>query len=80
LPSESLRTTASKSHYPGRALTGAKISEPRQAGKRAATSSQSNFRNSPPIRARHSSTGKIPADLTDRLVQALRVAGIGNPS
>lgn len=80
IASESLRTTASKSHYLAARLIGARISgRDKLAGELAneLTAEFPNFAADP--RATFVDR-KYPADLTDRLVQSLRAAGIGNPS
>jgi hypothetical protein len=80
IASESLRTTASKSHYLAARLIGAKISGRDKLASELANELTVEF---PKFAADPRATfvdRKYPADLTDRLVQALRVAGIGNPS
>ncbi|MER9302026.1 hypothetical protein NKJ06_07750 [Mesorhizobium sp. M0293] len=78
--SMALRTTATKSHYLAARLIGAKA-----AGQDHLVSALLNQLNTefPKFAADPRATfveRKYPADLTDRLVQALRAAGLGNPS
>ena len=78
--SESLRTTASKSHYLAARLIGARISGRDKLASELANELTAEF---PKFAADPRATfvdRKYPADLTDRLVQSLRAAGIGNPS
>lgn len=80
IASESLRTTASKSHYLAARLIGAKISGRDKLANELANELTAEF---PKFAANPRATfvdRKYPADLTDRLVQSLRAAGIGNPS
>jgi hypothetical protein len=80
IASESLRTTASKSHYLAARLIGARISGRDKLASELANELTAEF---PKFAADPRATfvdRKYPADLTDRLVQALRAAGIGNPS
>ncbi|MDX8515419.1 tetratricopeptide repeat protein [Mesorhizobium captivum] len=80
IASESLRTTASKSHYLAARLIGAKISGRDKLASQLANELTAEF---PKFAADPRATfvdRKYPADLTDRLVQSLRSAGIGNPS
>ncbi|RWL92144.1 MAG: hypothetical protein EOR68_27185 [Mesorhizobium sp.] len=80
IASESLRTTASKSHYLAARLIGAKISGRDKLAGELANELTAEF---PKFAADPRATfvdRKYPADLTDRLVQSLRAAGIGNPS
>ncbi|RWA69903.1 tetratricopeptide repeat protein [Mesorhizobium sp.] len=80
IASESLRTTKSKSHYLAARLIGAKISGRDQLADELANELTAEF---PKFAANPRATfvdRKYPADLTDRLVQSLRSAGIGNPS
>ncbi|TIO78577.1 MAG: hypothetical protein E5X74_01830 [Mesorhizobium sp.] len=80
IASESLRTTASKSHYLAARLIGAKISGRDKLASELADELTAEF---PKFAANPRATfvdRKYPADLTDRLVQSLRAAGIGNPS
>ena len=80
IASESLRTTASKSHYLAARLIGAKISGRDKLAGELANELITEF---PKFAADPRATfvdRKYPADLTDRLVQSLRAAGIGNPS
>lgn len=80
IASESLRTTASKSHYLAARLIGAKLSGRDKLAGELANELTAEF---PKFAADPRATfvdRKYPADLTDRLVQSLRAAGIGNPS
>jgi tetratricopeptide (TPR) repeat protein len=80
IASESLRTTASKSHYLAARLIGARISGRDKLAGELANELTAEF---PKFAADPRATfvdRKYPADLTDRLVQSLRAAGIGNPS
>ncbi|TIO63390.1 MAG: hypothetical protein E5Y00_22945, partial [Mesorhizobium sp.] len=80
IASESLRTTASKSHYLAARLIGAKISGRDKLANELANELTAEF---PKFAANPRATfvdRKYPADLIDRLVQSLRSAGIGNPS
>ncbi|MDX8525853.1 tetratricopeptide repeat protein [Mesorhizobium sp. MSK_1335] len=80
IASESLRTTASKSHYLAARLIGARISGRDKLATELANELTAEF---PKFAADPRATfvdRKYPADLTDRLVQSLREAGIGNPS
>ncbi|WP_292321460.1 hypothetical protein, partial [Mesorhizobium sp.] len=80
IASESLRTTASKSHYLAARLIGAKISGRDKLASELANELTAEF---PKFAANPRAVfvdRKYPADLTDRLVQSLRSAGIGNPS
>ncbi|PZV39052.1 tetratricopeptide repeat protein [Mesorhizobium kowhaii] len=78
--SMALRTTATKSHYLAARLIGAKV-----AGQDNLVSTLLDELNTkfPKFAADPRATfveRKYPADLTDRLVQALRAAGLGNAS
>ncbi|UCI09292.1 tetratricopeptide repeat protein [Mesorhizobium sp. B1-1-8] len=80
IASESLRTTANKSHYLAARLIGARISGRDKLANQLANELTVEF---PKFAANPRATfvdRKYPADLTDRLVQSLRAAGIGNPS
>lgn len=80
IASESLRTTASKSHYLAARLIGARISGRDKLANELANELTVEF---PKFAANPRATfidRKYPTDLTDRLVQSLRAAGIGNPS
>ncbi|TPN82522.1 tetratricopeptide repeat protein [Mesorhizobium sp. CU2] len=80
IASESLRTTASKSHYLAARLIGARISGRDKLAGELANELVVEF---PKFAADPRATfvdRKYPADLTERLVQSLRDAGIGNPS
>lgn len=80
IASESLRTTASKSHYLAARLIGARISGRNKLAGELANELTAEF---PKFAADPRATfvdRKYPPDLTDRLVRSLRAAGIGNPS
>jgi hypothetical protein len=80
IASESLRTTASKSHYLAARLIGARISGRDKLASDLANELTVEF---PKFTANPRATfvdRKYPPDLTDRLVQSLRAAGIGNSS
>lgn len=80
IASESLRTTASKSHYLAARLIGARISGRDQLATELANELTVQF---PKFAADPRATfvdRKYPADLIERLVQSLRAAGIGSPS
>ena len=80
IASESLRTTASKSHYLAARLIGAKISGRDKLATELANELTVEF---PKFAADPRTTfveRKYPADLIERLVQSLRAAGIGSPS
>ncbi|OHV69876.1 hypothetical protein LCM4577_04760 [Mesorhizobium sp. LCM 4577] len=80
IASESLRTTASKSHYLAARLIGAKISGRDKLAGELANELTAEFPNFVADPRATFVDRKYPADLTDRLVQSLRAAGIGNPS
>ncbi|TPL54081.1 tetratricopeptide repeat protein [Mesorhizobium sp. B2-4-6] len=80
IASESLRTTASKSHYLAARLIGAKISGRDKLAAELANELIAEFPNFVADPRATFVERKYPADLTDRLVQSLRAAGIGNPS
>ncbi len=80
IASELLRTTATKSHYLAARLIGAKIAGRDQLASQLTNELVAKF---PKFAANPRSTfvdRKYPADLTDRLVGALRTAGLGNAS
>ncbi|MGC5839191.1 tetratricopeptide repeat protein [Mesorhizobium abyssinicae] len=80
IASESLRTTATKSHYLAARLIGAKLAGRDQLAGQLVDELVAKF---PKFAADPRATfvdRKYPADLTDRLVQALQAAGLGNPS
>ncbi|CAN7589146.1 tetratricopeptide repeat protein [Mesorhizobium sp. LjNodule214] len=80
IASESLRTTATKSHYLAARLIGAKLAARDQLASQLTNELIAKF---PKFAANPRSTfvdRKYPADLTDRLVGALRAAGLGNAS
>jgi hypothetical protein len=78
--SESLRTTASKPHYLAARLIGARISGRDKLANELANELTAEFPNFAADPRATFADRKYPADLTDRLVQSLRAAGIGNPS
>lgn len=80
IASESLRTTASKSHYLAARLIGAKISGRDKLAGELANELTAEFPNFVADPRATFVDRKYPADLTDRLGQSLRAAGIGNPS
>ncbi|AZO51295.1 MAG: hypothetical protein EOS58_02275 [Mesorhizobium sp.] len=80
IASESLRTTATKSHYLAARLIGAKIAGRGQLAGQLTDELVAKF---PKFAADPRATfvdRKYPADLTDRLVQALHAAGLGSAS
>jgi tetratricopeptide (TPR) repeat protein len=80
IASDSLRTTASKPHYLAARLIGARIAGRQKLASHLANELAVEF---PQFAADPRTTfadRKYPADLTERLVQSLRAAGIGNPS
>lgn len=80
LASEALRTTATKSHYLAARLIGAKAAGRDQLAGKLVDELVAKF---PKFAANPRATfvdRKYPADLTDRLVEALRAAGLGNAS
>jgi len=80
IASESLRTTASKSHYLAARLIGARLAGRDQLASQLLNELTAKF---PKFAANPRATfvdRKYPADLTDRLVEALRTAGLGNAS
>ena len=80
IASDSLRTTSSKSHYLAARLIGARIAGREKLASQLANELTVEF---PKFAADPRATfvdRKYPADLTERLVQSLRAAGIGNPS
>ncbi|MBZ9818532.1 tetratricopeptide repeat protein [Mesorhizobium sp. CA4] len=80
IASESLRTTSSKSHYLAARLIGARISGREKLARELANELTAEFPNFVVNPRATFVDRKYPADLTDRLVQSLRAAGIGNPS
>ncbi|MEI9401105.1 hypothetical protein [Mesorhizobium argentiipisi] len=80
IASESLRTTSSKSHYLAARLIGARISGREKLARELANELTAEFPNFVANPRATFVDRKYPADLTDRLVQSLRAAGIGNPS
>lgn len=80
IASDALRTTATKSHYLAARLIGAKAAGRDQLARKLADELTANF---PKFAADPRATfldRRYPADLTDRLVEALRAAGIGSGS
>ncbi|MEO5756514.1 MAG: hypothetical protein ABIQ51_06625 [Mesorhizobium sp.] len=80
LASTGLRTTATKSHYLAARLIGAKIAGQDNLAGKLLDELNAKF---PKFAADPRATfvdRKYPADLTDRLVKALRAAGLGNAS
>lgn len=80
IAAESLRTTATKSHYLAARLIGAKVAGRDQLAGQLVNELIAKF---PKFAANPRATfvdRKYPADLTDRLVEALRAAGLGNAS
>ncbi len=80
IASNALRTTATKSHYLAARLIGAKIAGQDAQVRKLLDELTAKF---PKFAANPRATfvdRKYPADLTDRLVDALRAAGLGNAS
>jgi len=80
IASNALRTTATKSHYLAARLIGAKIAGQDTQVRKLLDELTAKF---PKFAANPRATfveRKYPASLTDRLVQALRTAGLGNAS
>ncbi len=80
IASSALRTTATKSHYLAARLIGARISGQDGLARKLLDELNTKF---PKFAADPRTTfveRKYPADLTDRLVGALRAAGLGNAS
>jgi tetratricopeptide (TPR) repeat protein len=80
IASNALRTTATKSHYLAARLIGAKIAGQDMQVRKLLDELTAKF---PTFAANPRATfvdRKYPADLTDRLVNALRAAGLGNAS
>ena len=80
IASEALRTTATKSHYLAARLIGAKAAGRDQLATKLVDELIAKF---PKFAANPRATfvdRKYPADLTERLVEALRAAGLGNAS
>ncbi|MBA1144336.1 tetratricopeptide repeat protein [Mesorhizobium neociceri] len=80
IASESLRTTAMKSHYLAARLIGAKAAGREQLAAKLLDELTTKFpKFAADPRAAYAER-KYPPDLTDRLVEALRAAGLGNAS
>ncbi|UVK50985.1 hypothetical protein DBIPINDM_004189 [Mesorhizobium sp. AR02] len=80
IASSALRTTATKSHYLAARLIGARISGQDSLARKLLDELTAKF---PKFAANPRATfvdRKYPADLTERLVGALRAAGLGNAS
>ena len=80
IASNALRTTATKSHYLAARLIGARIAGHDNQARKLIDELTAKF---PKFAANPRATfadRKYPADLTDRLVNALRAAGLGNAS
>lgn len=80
IASDALRTTATKSHYLAARLIGAKAAGRDQLASKLVDELVAKF---PKFAANPRATfvdRKYPADLTERLVEALRAAGLGNAS
>jgi hypothetical protein len=80
LASESLRTTAMKSHYLAARLIGAKAAGRDQLAAKLLDELITKFPKFAADPRAAFAERKYPADLTDRLVEALRAAGLGNAS
>jgi tetratricopeptide (TPR) repeat protein len=80
IASESLRTTAMKSHYLAARLIGAKAAGRDQLAARLLDELNTKFPKFAANPRAAFAERKYPADLTDRLVEALRAAGLGNAS
>lgn len=80
IASTALRTTATKSHYLAARVIGARIAGQNGQARKLLDELTAQF---PKFAANPRATfvdRKYPADLTERLVGALRAAGLGNPS
>ncbi|ESZ78132.1 hypothetical protein [Mesorhizobium sp. L103C105A0] len=80
IASESLRTTAMKSHYLAARLIGAKAAGREQLAAKLLDELTTKFPKFAADPRAAFAELKYPADLTDRLVEALRAAGLGNAS
>lgn len=80
IASESLRTTAMKSHYMAARLIGAKAAGREQLAAKLLDELTTKFPKFAADPRAAFAERKYPADLTDRLVEALRAAGLGNAS
>lgn len=80
IASESLRTTAMKSHYLAARLIGAKAAGREQLAAKLLDELTTKFPKFAADPRAAFAERKYPADLTDRLVEALRAAGLDNAS
>ncbi|MER9727334.1 hypothetical protein [Mesorhizobium sp. M0217] len=80
IASESLRTTAMKSHYLAARLISAKAAGREQLAAKLLDELTTKFPKFAADPRAAFAERKYPADLTDRLVEALRAAGLGNAS
>ena len=80
IASESLRTTAMKSHYLAARLIGAKAAGRKQLAAKLLDELTTKFPKFAADPRAAFAERKYPADLTERLVEALRAAGLGNAS
>ena len=80
IASKSLRTTAMKSHYLAARLIGAKAAGREQLAAKLLDELNTKFPKFAADPRAAFAERKYPADLTDRLVEALRAAGLGNAS
>jgi hypothetical protein len=80
LASEALRTTATKSHYLAARLIGAKAAGRDQLARKLVDELAVKFPNFAADPRATFVERRYPADLTERLVEALRAAGLGNAS
>ncbi|MGX5850088.1 tetratricopeptide repeat protein [Mesorhizobium sp. PL10] len=80
IASESLRTTAMKSHYLAARLIGAKAAGREQLAAKLLDELNTKFPKFAADPRAAFAERKYPGDLTDRLVEALHAAGLGNAS
>lgn len=80
IASESLRTTAMKSHYLAARVIGAKAAGRDQLAAKLLDELNTKFPKFAADPRAAFAERKYPADLTERLVEALRAAGLGNAS
>jgi hypothetical protein len=80
IASNALRTTATKSHYLAARLIGARIAGHDNQARKLIDELTAKFPNFAANPRATFADRKYPADLTDRLVNALRAAGLGNAS
>ncbi|WP_256753171.1 tetratricopeptide repeat protein [Mesorhizobium sp. Mes31] len=80
IASNALRTTATKSHYLAARLIGAKIAGHDNQARKLVDELTAKFPNFAANPRATFVDRRYPADLTDRLVDALRAAGLGNAS